>query len=58
MKRLFIAMLAGLAVACKPAAPPDLIETQRQALKQARAVEGVLLQKDDAQRRSVDQASK
>ena len=58
VKRLFIVSLALLATACKPAAPPGLVETGRQGLEQARAVQGVLLQKDDAQRSSVDQASK
>lgn len=52
---LACAVLAG---GCKPNPPPDVLRTQREALDKAKAVEGVLRQADDSQRKSIDDASK
>lgn len=43
---------------CKPSAPPDLLKAQRADLDKARAVEGILLQRADEQRKDIDAASR
>lgn len=43
-----VGIVGWMLAACKPAAPPpDIIQTQREALNKAKAVEGVLQQSED-----------
>lgn len=45
--------------ACGPnGPPPDVIKTQRQALEQAKGVESVIQNSDDARRKTLDDAEK
>ena len=51
-----IALTMATAISgCKPAGPPpNLLETQRDALNKAKAVEGQLQQQADEQRKAID----
>lgn len=43
---------------CKPAAPPDVMKNQREALDKAKAVDDVIQKQADDQRRRIDDASR
>lgn len=44
--------------ACKPAAPPDAMKRQQEALESAKAVDDVIQKQADDQRRRIEDASR
>jgi hypothetical protein len=64
LKQLTAIALSGVAISapmsgCKPAGPPpDLLNTQREALDKAKAVDGQLQQQADEHKKAIDDAQK
>ena len=56
--RMFLLATCLSVGACKPAAPPEAMKRQQEALESAKAVDAVIQKQADDQRRRIDDASR